>query len=77
MIACLPTATWSRLGGPRGTTTRARWSREVLLADGLDDLPLRMNQDARAAIGAALTARLFAAGETEAFGDIVVPLPTG
>ena len=36
-----------------------------------------MNQDARDAIGAALTARLFAAGVTESFGDIVVPLPTG
>lgn len=65
VIECFPTATWSRLGGPRGGRTRARWSREILLGAGLGGLPARMNQDARDAIGAALTARLFAAGQTE------------
>jgi hypothetical protein len=33
-----------------------------------------MNQDARDAVGAAITARLLAAGRTECFGEIVVPL---
>jgi hypothetical protein len=32
-----------------------------------------MSQDARDAIGAALTARLHAQGRTDRFGDIVVP----
>ncbi len=32
------------------------------------------DQDARDAIGAAVTARLYDHGETERFGDIVVPL---
>lgn len=73
-IECFPTAAWSRLGSPRGKRTRARWSREVLDGLGLKDLPQRMNQDARDAIGAAITARLFDEGGTEPFGDIVVPL---
>jgi hypothetical protein len=34
-----------------------------------------MNQDARDAIGAAITAKLYSAGRTESFGEIVVPLP--
>jgi hypothetical protein len=33
-----------------------------------------MNQDARDAVGAAITARLYAAGQAESFGEIVVPL---
>lgn len=32
VIECFPTASWSRLGGPRGEWTRARWSRAVLQA---------------------------------------------
>jgi predicted nuclease with RNAse H fold len=74
VIECFPTASWSRLGGSRGKRTRARWSRAVLRAQGLAGLPARMNQDARDAVGAALTARLHAAGSTERFGEIVVPL---
>jgi predicted nuclease with RNAse H fold len=74
VIECFPTATWSRLGGPRGSRSRARWSREVLEGLKLRSLPGRMNQDARDAIGAALTARLYDDGKTEAFGEIVVPL---
>jgi predicted nuclease with RNAse H fold len=74
IIECFPTATWSRLGGRKGTKrSRARWSGEVLASLGLSDLPERMNQDARDAIGAALTARMYEHGRTERFGEIVVP----
>jgi predicted nuclease with RNAse H fold len=75
VIECFPTATWARLGGPRGKRSRARWSRKVLEGLALGSLPSRMNQDARDAIGAALTARLHDDGKTEVFGDeIVVPV---
>jgi predicted nuclease with RNAse H fold len=73
-IECFPTATWSRLGGRKARRSRARWSRQVLDGLGLKGLPRRMNQDARDAIGAAITARLYHRGETESFGEIVVPL---
>ena len=72
-VECFPTATWTRLGGPRGSRSRARWSRAVLESAGLDRVPTTMNQDGRDAIGAALTARLHAQGKTDRFGDIVVP----
>ena len=72
-IECFPTATWTRLGGPRGMRSRAAWSRRVLSRQGLAGVPARTNQDARDAIGAALTARLHDAGATERFGEIVVP----
>ena len=72
-VECFPTATWTRLGGPRGTRSRARWTRAVLESAGLDRVPTTMSQDARDAIGAALTARLHAQGRTDRFGDIVVP----
>lgn len=72
-IECFPTATWTRLGGPRGMRSRAAWSRRVLARQGLAGVPARTNQDARDAIGAALTARLHDAGATECFGEIVVP----
>ncbi len=75
LIECFPTASWSRLGGPRGKDTRARWSRRVLESQRLLELPARMNQDARDAIGAAITAKLHSEGRTERFGEIVVPLP--
>jgi hypothetical protein len=39
----------------------------------LQDVPPRTNQDMRAAIAAALTARDFEADRFELFGDIVVP----
>jgi hypothetical protein len=35
--------------------------------------PARLGQDARDAIGAALTARLHSLGRTRTFGEIVVP----
>jgi predicted nuclease with RNAse H fold len=78
VIECFPTATWSRLGGPKGKhRSRARWSREILESLGLSPLPKRMNQDARDAIGAAVTARLYDCGRTESFGEIVVPRYSG
>lgn len=75
VIECFPTATWTRLGGPKGARSRARWSREVLADQPLTLPPKRLGQDARDAIGAALTARAFADGATESFGDLVVPRP--
>lgn len=74
VIECFPTASWSRLGGGKGSRSRARWSLAVLESLELERLPGRMNQDARDAIGAAVTARLYDEGETEAFGEIIVPL---
>ena len=74
VIECFPTATWSRLGARKGSRSRARWSREVLYGLGLSGLPSRMNQDARDAIGAAVTARLHYEHEADAFGEIIVPL---
>lgn len=74
VIECFPTASWSRLGGPRGKRTRARWSRAILQTQRVAGLPARMSQDARDAIGAAITARLHAGRQTESFGEIVVPL---
>jgi predicted nuclease with RNAse H fold len=76
-IECFPTATWSRLGGPRGKRSRARWSHEVLQGLGLRGLPSRMSQDARDAIAAAVTARLYDERQTGSFGDIVVPTGQG
>ncbi len=73
VIECFPTATWSRLGGPKGNWSRARWSRKVLESLQVTGLPSRMNQDARDAIGAAVTAQLYDDRRTESFGDIIVP----
>lgn len=73
VIECFPTATWTRLHGPRGTRPRGAWSHEALHAAGLGGVPRRLSQDARDAIGAALTARLHAGGHTERCGLIVVP----
>ena len=73
VVECFPTATWSRLGGRKGNRSRARWSHAVLLGLGVRGVPARMSQDARDAVGAALTARLYGNGQTESFGEIVVP----
>jgi predicted nuclease with RNAse H fold len=73
VIECFPTATWTRLGGKRGTRRRARWTRDLLPVLMLDGLPPVMNQDGRDAIVAGLTARLYDEGATESFGEIVVP----
>ena len=72
-IEVFPTASWTRWRGPRGTASRARWSREGLPALGLAGVPERTNQDQRDAIAAAVTARQHTAGLTESFGAIVVP----
>jgi predicted nuclease with RNAse H fold len=73
-VECFPTATWTRLGGPRDRQPRGAWSDTVLRRQpDLDGLPRRLSQDARDAIGAALTARLHNAGATERYGEIVVP----
>lgn len=74
VIECFPTATWSRLGGRKMKMTRAQWSSKVLESLGLAGVPSRMNQDARDAIGAAITARLHTQGKTERFGDIWIPV---
>lgn len=73
VIECFPTATWSRLGGPRDKRSRARSSREILDGLRLEGLPSRMNQDARDAIGAAVTAKLHDDQKVETFGEIIVP----
>lgn len=72
-IEVFPTASWTRWQGPRGTRSRAAWSRAGLAETGLDRLPTRTNQDQRDAIAAAVTARLHSQGATESFGEIVVP----
>jgi predicted nuclease with RNAse H fold len=72
-IECFPTASWTRWAGTRSTMRRSAWSRAALAAFELDGIPERLSQDSRDAIGAALTARAHAAGDTETFGDIVVP----
>lgn len=70
-----PTASWTRLYGPRGSTPRGAWSRAALASLGLNDVPTRrLSQDDRDAIGAAWTARLCSKpGAIEWFGDIAVP----
>ena len=73
VIEVFPTASWTRWHGPRGRQPRADWSREALGGLGLEGVPARTSQDQRDAIGAAVTARAFAAGRTESFGGIVVP----
>jgi predicted nuclease with RNAse H fold len=75
-VECFPTASWSRWSGPRRGRSRAAWTAAALSRHAIVDVPARLNQDERDAIGAALTARAYARGETESYGDIVVPLPT-
>ena len=73
VVECFPTATWTRLHGPR-RSSRASWSAAALAGLGLEGVPARAGQDLRDAVGAAVTARLHDLGETESLGDIVVPL---
>jgi hypothetical protein len=62
------------LGGPsQRRPTRGVDARGAQALD-LGRAPARLNQDERDAIAAALTARAHERGETERFGDIVVPL---
>ena len=67
-VECFPTASFTRWAGPRGGGSRAAWTREAL---GLD---LRLNQDGRDAVAAALTARCCELDQVEWFGEIVVPV---
>ena len=74
VIEVFPTASWTRWLGSRGSRTRSSWTRAGLPALALAGIPTRTNQDQRDAIAAAVTARAFSRGETEAFGEIIVPL---
>ena len=73
VIECFPTASWTRWAGRRGSRRRSTWTREALPGLGVHGVPARTNQDQRDAVAAAVTAREFLAGSTEAFGDIHVP----
>jgi predicted nuclease with RNAse H fold len=74
VIEVFPTASWTRWFGTRGTKRRARWTSDALTLLSLSKLPpRRLNQDDRDAIAAALTAQEFERGQTEYFGEIVVP----
>lgn len=74
VIEVFPTASWTCWYGKRGSRSRSAWSREGLIALGLEGLPPRTNQDQRDAIAAAVTGRQHTQGTTEAMGEIVVPL---
>ena len=73
VIECFPTASWTRWRGARNGRRRSAWTREALASLRLDGVPGRTSQDTRDAIAAALTARDYAQGGCEAFGEIVVP----
>jgi predicted nuclease with RNAse H fold len=73
VIECFPTAAFTRLGGPRAGGSRAGWTTCVLERLRIEGLPSRTSQDERDAVMAALTARAYAEGRVERFGEIVVP----
>lgn len=75
VVEVFPTASWTRLGGPRGSLPRGAWSAAALRSLKLERLPARrLSQDDRDAIGAAWTARLCSMpGAIEWFGEIAVP----
>ena len=76
VVECFPTATWTQLAGPRGRRSRAAWSCDALAGLAIAGVPERLGQDARDAVGAALTARLFDEGGCELVGgEIAVPAP--
>jgi predicted nuclease with RNAse H fold len=77
VIECFPTASWTRWHGRRGSSRRAAWTRLALASLALGGLPKRTNQDVRDAIAAALTARAYDDGQTESFGELVVPRRQG
>jgi predicted nuclease with RNAse H fold len=72
VVEVFPTATWTRLAGPRGSQPRGAWSAAALRSLGLEGLRgRRLNQDDRDAIGAAWTARMCSVpGAIEWFGEI-------
>ena len=73
VVEVFPTASWTRWLGPRGSQSRAAWSRRGVRSLGLSGVPARTNQDQRDALAAAVTARLWSRGACESFGAIVVP----
>ena len=73
-VECFPTASWTRLAGPRAGRTRARWTAAALPMLRLTGLPARTNQDERDALAAAVTARAHGRRQTECYGDIVLPV---
>jgi predicted nuclease with RNAse H fold len=76
VVEVFPTASWTRVYGPRRSMPRGLWSRAALASLGLEGLPTRrMGQDDRDAIAAAWTARLCSEPDAiEWFGDIAVPV---
>ncbi|MGZ4307083.1 MAG: DUF429 domain-containing protein [Solirubrobacteraceae bacterium] len=75
VVEVFPTASWTRLHGPRASVPRGAWSNAALKSLGLAGLPTRrLSQDDRDAIAAAWTARLCSIpGAVEWFGEIAVP----
>lgn len=72
-IEVFPSAAWTVWAGRRDGRPKSQWSRLALERVGLHGLPDRCSQDARDAVGAALVARQFLAGETVSYGGIAVP----
>lgn len=73
VIEVFPTASWTRWHCPRGGDRRSAWSKAALERLGIAESPARTSQDLRDAIAAAGTAYQWSRGETEDFGEIVVP----
>ena len=73
VIEVFPTASWTRWHGPRGSLTRAVWTRDGLARLCLTGAPERTSQDQRDAIAAAMTAQQHMSGLTQEIGEIVVP----
>jgi cupin 2 domain-containing protein len=77
-VECFPTASWSAWIGPRGTQSRADWTKRgaaELARAGLRGGNAARNQDERDAIAAALTAHQLdrQSATVETFDDLVVP----
>jgi predicted nuclease with RNAse H fold len=73
VVEVFPTASWTRWCGERAGRLRSEWTRGGLADLGLAGLPSRTSQDLRDAIAAAVTARQYSRGQTEDYGEIVVP----
>jgi len=74
-VECFPTAAWTVWSGPRGALSRSRWSARALARLRVPGIPVRLGQDARDAIAAAVTARLHVLGLSRAYGELVIPAP--
>ena len=72
-VEVFPSAAWTVWAGKRDDRPKSRWSRLALKRVGVRGLPQRCSQDARDAVGAALVAGLYLAGETVSYGGIAVP----